>query len=416
MTDTTQHQAQGTSHVRIGELLMQAEILSSDFIRDALERFEQRGLPIGKVLVMSGYLTEAELRQALEVQSLINDGHLPLELGVTVLRVAHKDHISLNDAFQRSGLVQPEDQETNRLGQLLVAAGIVTDRDLEEALQINIRTGLPLGHVFCFHGYVSQAILYTALQVQESIRRNAIGRPEAVAALNAAARRERTLERLEINKGYQKLPMKQALRLGEMLVEARVLVDKLLPDSLVRSLQFQRPLGEILVQSHFATPELIDAAVEMQEMIDNGCLLQAMACEVLLNMRASEVPFEKALGQACTFRHRNNMAKVLVELLASAQAVTLTKLTKDIQERIEVNYNQINDVSKQLLEHELVDPWIMHAGMRCVYLIDVKFINMEQAIIILEITSKTRETVDVVLHNLGWTARTRLREPKAPQA
>lgn len=414
MTDTTQ-QAQGTTHIRIGELLMQSEILSSDFIRDALERFEQRGLPIGKVLVMSGYLTESELRQALEVQSLVNDGHLPLELGVTVLRVAHKEHISLNDAFQRSGLVQPEDQETNRLGQLLVAAGIVTDRDLEEALQINVRTGLPLGHVFCFHGYVSQAILYTALQVQESIRRNAIGRPEAVLGLNAAAKRERNLERLEINKGYQKLPMKQALRLGEMLVEARVFVDKLLPDALVRSLQFQKPIGEILVQSHFATAELIDAAVEMQEMIDNGCLLQTMANEVLLNMRASEVPFARALGQACTFRHRNNMAKILVELLASAKAVTLTKLTKDIQERLEVNYNQINDVSKQLLEHELVDPAMLFAGMRCVYLVDVKFINMEQAGIILEIVSQTHESVDEVLHTLGWTARTRLREPKNTQ-
>lgn len=412
MTDTTQ-QAQGTTHIRIGELLMQSEILSSDFIREALERFEQRGLPIGKVLVMSGYLTESELRQALEVQSLVNDGHLPLELGITVLRVAHKEHISLNDAFQRSGLVQPEDQETNRLGQLLVAAGIVTDRDLEEALQINVRTGLPLGHVFCFHGYVSQAILYTALQVQESIRRNAIGRPEAILGLNAAAKRERNLERLEINKGYQKLPMKQALRLGEMLVEARVFVDKLLPDALVRSLQFQKPIGEILVQSHFATPELIDAAVEMQEMIDNGCLLQTMANEVLLNMRASEVPFARALGQACTFRHRNNLAKILVDLLASAKAVTLTKLTKDIQERLEVNYNQINDVTKQLLEHELVDPDMLFAGMRCVYLVDVKFINMEQAGIILEIVSQTHDSVDEVLHTLGWTARTRLREPKA---
>lgn len=410
MTDTTQ--AQGTSHIRIGELLMQSEILSSDFIKEALERFEQRGLPIGKVLVMSGYLTEVELRQALEVQSLVNDGHLPLELGVTVLRVAHKEHISLADAFQRSGLVQPEDQETNRLGQLLVAAGIVTERDLEEALQINIRTGLPLGHVFCFHGYVSQALLYTALQVQESIRRNAIGRPDAVIALGIAAKRERYLEKLDINRGYQKLPMKQALRLGEMLVEARVLVDKLLPDALVRSLQFQKPLGEILIQSHFANQDLIDAAVEMQEMIDNGCLLQAMACEVLLNMRASEVTFERALGQACTFRARNNMAKPLIELLTSSQAVTQTKLTADIQERVAVNYNQINDVSKQLLELELVDPLLLYSGMRCVYLIETKFINMEQAIIILEITSKTRESVDAVLHNLGWTARTRLREPK----
>ncbi|MBC8000471.1 MAG: hypothetical protein IAF58_21145, partial [Leptolyngbya sp.] len=390
----------------------QAEILSSDFIKDALGRFEQRGLPIGKVLVMSGYLTEAELRAALEVQSLINDGNLPLELGVTVLRVAHKEHISLNDAFQRSGLVQPEDQETNRLGQLLVAAGIVTDKDLEEALQINIRTGLPLGHAFCFRGFVSQALLYTTLLVQESIRRGALPRAEAVAALSAAAKRERTLEKLEINKGYQKLPMKQALQLGNLLVESKILVDKLLPDALVRSLQLQRPIGEILIQSHFATPEIIDAAVEMQEMIDNGCLPQTMAFEVLLNMRASETTFAQALGQACTFRARNNQAVPLVELLASSQALSKTKLTRDIQERLELNYNQITDVSKLLLEADLVVPEMMYAAMRCIYLSDVKFINLEQSIIILEILSKTKESVDQVLHNLGWTSRTRLRVPK----
>jgi hypothetical protein len=412
MTDTTQP-TQATSHIRIGELLMQSEILSSDFIKDALGRFEQRGLPIGKVLVMSGYLTEAELRAALEVQSLINDGNLPLELGVTVLRVAHKEHISLNDAFQRSGLVQPEDQETNRLGQLLVAAGVVTDKDLEEALQINIRTGLPLGHAFCFRGFVSQALLYTTLLVQESIRRGALPRAEAIAALSAAARRERTLEKLEINKGYQKLPMKQALQLGNLLVESKILVDKLLPDALVRSLQLQRPIGEILIQSHFATPEIIDAAVEMQEMIDNGCLLQTMAFEVLLNMRASEASFAQALGHACTFRSRNNQAIPLIELLASSQALSKTRLTRDIQERLELNYNQIADVSKLLLEGDLVDANVMYAAMRCIYLSDVKFINLEQSIIILEILAKTKETVDQVLHNLGWTSRTRLRVPKA---
>ncbi len=56
----------------------------------------------------------------------------------------------------------------------------------------------------------------------------------------------------------------------------------------------------------------------------------------------------------------------------------------------------------------------MYAAMRCAYLIDVKFINTEQAIIMLEITSKTRETVDSVLHNLGWTARTRSARAQSP--
>ena len=45
--------------IRIGDLLMQSGILTSDYIRNALHNFEERGLPIGKVLVMSGYLTES---------------------------------------------------------------------------------------------------------------------------------------------------------------------------------------------------------------------------------------------------------------------------------------------------------------------------------------------------------------------
>lgn len=390
---------------------MQAEILSSEFIRDALHRFEQRGLPIGKVLVMSGYLSENELRNALEVQSLVNDGHLPLEVAIEVLKLSHKENISLSDAFQRSGLVLPEDQETNRLGHLLVAAGIVTDRELEEALQINVRTGLPLGHAFCFRGYLSQAILYTTLLAQETIRRGAISRNNAIQAIAQAFKRETTLEKLDINKGFQRLPMKQALRLGEMLVEAKVLVDKLLPDALLRSLQMQRPIGEVLVQSRFVSEELVNRAVDMQEMIDNGTLLQAQASEVLLSMKASDTPYLKALGHACTFRARQNMATPLVEILTSSGIIQQAKIPREIQERLTLNYNQVQDVTKLLLEHELVEETILYSAMRLTYLTDIRFINLEQAIVIIELHRKTKQHVDEILHNFGWVARTRLKTP-----
>jgi len=98
--------------MRIGDLLMHSGIVTSEYIKDALQNFEQRGLPIGKVLVMSGYLSEQQLRTALEVQSLLNDGLLPLDVAINVLQIAHKDKLALSDAFQNSGFVQPEDQQT----------------------------------------------------------------------------------------------------------------------------------------------------------------------------------------------------------------------------------------------------------------------------------------------------------------
>ena len=119
-------------HVRIGDLLMQAGILSSDYIKNALHNFEEKGLPIGKVLVLSGYLSEQQLRTALEVQSLVNDGIVPLDVAIQVLQIAHRERISLPDAFQKSGVIQPEDQQTNKLGQLLVSANIISAKQLDD--------------------------------------------------------------------------------------------------------------------------------------------------------------------------------------------------------------------------------------------------------------------------------------------
>ncbi len=51
-----------SQHLRLGDLLMEAGILSSTYIKEALARYEEQGLPIGKVLVVSGYLSDAELR------------------------------------------------------------------------------------------------------------------------------------------------------------------------------------------------------------------------------------------------------------------------------------------------------------------------------------------------------------------
>lgn len=397
------------NQIRVGDLLMQAGILSSEFIRQSLHNFERRGLPIGKVLVMSGYLTEQQLRIALEVQSLINDGHLPLELGVEVLALAHKDKLSLSDAFQQSGLVQPEDQETNKLGQLLVSAEIVNNRELEEALQINVRTGLPLGHVFCFRGYVSQALMYTTLLVQQLVRKGVVKREEGISALRSAYRREVELERLEINKGFQRLPIKQALRLGELLVESRVLVEALLPDALTRSVLKQRPLGEELVQSRFVSQALVNAAVEMQEMMDNGTLIQTHAVEALQAIRMREISSTRALAEACTFKARHNLAVSLVDILTSSGIVAVATIPKEVQERVSLNYNQMADVAKLLIENNLVEEHVLYCAMRAVYLLDVKFLNMEQAILAVDFARKDNTTVDEVMRQMGWTARTRLK-------
>jgi hypothetical protein len=396
--------------IRIGDLLMKAGILTSEYIKNALANFEQRGMPIGKVLVLSGYLTEQQLRTALEVQSLLNDGLLPLDVATAVLQIAHNDNIPLSEAFQKSGYVQPGDQQTNKLGQLLVAANIVSNKELEEALQTNIRTGLPIGHIFCFRGFVSQALICTALLAQQLIRRGMIGRDQAIAGLRTAHQREQALEKEEVNRGFQRLPMKPSLKLGELFMEARIISETQLMDCLHRSLLSGRFLGEVFVEHNIASRVAVDAALDLQEMLDNGTITQALATEALLMVRANDVPLYQAVAEVGAFKSRKNKAVDLMQILTSSGAVVLNQLPREIQERVEVNYNQAAEVCKLLLEHNLVAHPTLYAALRCVYLMEIGNINFQQAIMAFDFSLRTKLTLDEAIHMLGWTQRTRLRD------
>ncbi|CAN5443678.1 hypothetical protein BH10CYA1_BH10CYA1_44250 [soil metagenome] len=399
------------NQIRIGDLLMQSGILTSDYIRDALHNFEQRGLPIGKVLVMSGYLTEPQLRTALEVQSLVNDGLLPLEVGLAVLQIAHRDKIPLAEALQSSGFVQPEDQATNKLGQLLVGAMVVTNKELDEALQTNIRTGLPLGHIFCFRGFVSQQLINTALLAQQLIRRGMIDREQAILGMRAASEREKRLEKAEINRGFVRLQMKPTLKLGELFMEANIISETALLDALNRSLSIGAFVGEVFVELSLAPQNVVSAGVEIQEMLDNGTLTGAHGAEALMMVRKDSTPLYKTVAEVAVFGQRKNKAVDLMEILTSSGQVTLINVPGEIQERLDLSYNQASDVCKLLLQHNLVNEKAMYSALRSVYLIDQKIINLQQSIMALDFSLRANLTLDEAIFQLGWTQRTRLRVP-----
>jgi hypothetical protein len=402
--------------IRIGDLLLQSGILTSDYIRNALHNFEQRGLPIGKVLVMSGYLTEGQLRTALEVQSLVNDRLLPLDVGIAVLQIAHKEKIPLAEALQSSGFVQPEDQATNKLGQLLVSANIVTNKELDEALQTNVRTGLPLGHIFCFRGFVSQQLIHTALLAQQLIRRGMIDRDHAILGMRAAAERERRLEKADINRGFLRLPMKPTLKMGELFMEAKIISEQALLDALNRSLSIGSFVGDVFVETQIAQQQVVDAAVELQEMLDNGTLTESYAAESLMMVRKDGTPLYKTVAESAVFRQRKNKAVPLMEILTSSGQVTLINIPGEIQERLDLNYNQASDVCKMLLQHELASEQALYAALRCVYLIDEKIIDLQKAIMALDFSLRANMTIDEAIFRLGWTQRTRLRVPASEPA
>lgn len=403
---------EATGHVRIGDLLMFSGLVSSEFIQTALRNFEEKGLPLGKVLTLSGYITEAQLRCALDVQALVNERQLPLDVGVKVLTLAYKESVPLAEAFERSGVVQPEDHLSNKLGQLVLDAQVVDLPILENALEVNHRTGLPLGHILCYRSVISQQLLETALLGQQLIRRGSISREQCVKAISQAHLREKALMQLPHNIGFKKSMLRNSPRIGELLFEAELIGDSQLLESLQNSLATGRPSGQCMKDVCGMDPVYITATVELQEMIDNGMLTTPLAVDTFVRMKEFGSGFLRALAEASVSRIVLNPSRRLLELLneTGSYSIEIAKLPAEILERVEVHYNQSIEVCRALVAANIVDQHAIYSGLRLIYLLEEELLTEEQALLALDMSCTTPLPVDEAIFRLGWKKRTRLRE------
>lgn len=175
-----------TRDVKIGELLLAVGIVTSGDLQEAIQIAKRMNLPIGRVIVMSGVISETNLQYALEAQSLIKDSLLDFDTAVSGLKNAFKNGSSLQEALADLRWAPKKDVSSNKLGELLMDSNMVTQSQLESALQTSFDTGMPLGGTLVLQGVLSAQLLPAVLTAQEQIREGRISRNDAVENLKAS--------------------------------------------------------------------------------------------------------------------------------------------------------------------------------------------------------------------------------------
>ena len=57
----------------LGELLVEFGLITDDLLEQALSEAKEYGIPLGRVLVMSGWLTQKQINWSIQLQSLLRD-------------------------------------------------------------------------------------------------------------------------------------------------------------------------------------------------------------------------------------------------------------------------------------------------------------------------------------------------------
>lgn len=168
----------GDEPIKIGELLVRAGVLTEGKLHQRLDLARQLGLPLGQILIQSNDVNKEQLVNCIHVQSLSLENLISLETAVQLVRDMHKKAMTLEDALLEAGLA--DQHLTHRLGELLIAAGSISEESLAWSLLTSGELGVPLGHVLIQTGVVPPDIVGIALTTQRQIRMKIMTVDEAV--------------------------------------------------------------------------------------------------------------------------------------------------------------------------------------------------------------------------------------------
>jgi hypothetical protein len=279
---------------RLGELLIDMGFLQQKELEDAVSMAQQTRLPLGSVLVMSGHLSDKELRAVVLGQSLLKDNVIVKDDMFKVMKIVRERGVSFEEGMQMlEGRVEISQKETNKLGELLIESERITKEQLQTALDTVESSGLPLGRVLVLTNAVTENVLKVGLEVQIGVRDGSVTRDEAIAKLrNATSQSSVTRQSIEMTAPT----LDKILRLGEFFEKAGIISDTDMLNALEVALSQQRRVGEVLVQFNLVSERMVEAALELQHLTRGRQIRPDQAISALQNMHFNGMTLHQALG------------------------------------------------------------------------------------------------------------------------
>jgi signal transduction histidine kinase len=184
---------------KLGHILLDAHCLGREQLAAALEVCFASGLPLGRVLVLRKVVPEVVAYAALSAQVLLREGKIPRNEAVAAVKLASSMKCTIQTWLEHGGMLPATEGGVIRLGELLSLAGIVSELDLLSAVERGLLEEKPIGQILIHAGLINEKILAIALELQARVNRRELGSFEAASILSDAAAKGGELEGIESN-------------------------------------------------------------------------------------------------------------------------------------------------------------------------------------------------------------------------
>jgi hypothetical protein len=253
-----------------------------------------------------------------------------------------------------------------RAGQLLIAAEMLTQENLDSAITLAARMRMPLDRILSMHGYLTEAVLNSALKVQALVSNKRMSQEAAIKALQIVKEGGKLADD-PVQKPRTSVTADQPL--GDTLKSIGAITAKQLKVCMDSSLETGLPVGWILASQGMINHALLGSAITAQRLSQRNIITQEAALDYLRTARMQQKAIRKVLKEnevstkdidsELLLGHILLESGVLVktELLAcrefallqnsefSQVLLDLGMLTKEAWSAVETIYGQLSDGS-----------------------------------------------------------------------
>ncbi len=292
-----------SSHL-LGDLLLDAGFIKEHQFKQALEQCEATGLPIGRTLVLSGFIPDGLLAIAINAQLFLRDKKVTRDQVVQSLKAAASRQMPIEIPLAEKGYYALPPRQSLRLGELLLASGVVSEQDLMTALELGLANNKPVGQVLVDLRFLDESVISAALDLQKRVVEQTIKLEEGTRLLSAIHRDGIKLQDALNSLQQQAHPASfstasNIVRDGPSFPEFLELTKNLDKKELQRAMEaalLNAPLvAKILETSGAVDKSTLQEAYRSYQLLRQGRLPLEQACIVLDYCKRNKVSTDEAL-------------------------------------------------------------------------------------------------------------------------
>lgn len=287
------------SYSKLGTLLVDAKLITKKQLDDAQATSYETGMQLGKMLTLSGAISDEMLSTALELQRRMREQSITKDAALKEMErlfgTPKASASSAPSAVSAAQLELPKPTErTVKLGELLLMSGVITEIDVMDAFEHSLESNKPMATILVEYGVVPENLVGIAGELQEAISEGDMTIEAACESLSFIAR---TGEMPEGSNEIAQQPVDNSIKLGDILLMSSYLQEQDIEFAARLVKSYPSLIGKLLVVAGSIDEPTMRAALRCLNMLKQNTLNKENAIKVFKHSGQRRISFDDALDE-----------------------------------------------------------------------------------------------------------------------